>query len=271
MLIGDQRTAHWASLARVYDGGNGSRNRRDARGAVLLDDVDTIGRVESVGHWRLRIVVGEGPRWPLLRFRFGTVVAVMTLMALRLLLFLRLFLGVCRSLALRVVICLCSGCAIGDQDYILRKVVEVEERVRLQRGAATWHDVEQGLLASITITQSADMLRSIRIVFDSENLPNAPQESWYIEDGEIKIDQQKLIEFNRRNMPNLTPIEFDTKLKNNGLYDVVQELIKDHFEMRIAYNRATFFSRTDSFVDQARIALSLTDEQVDAIWESSFV
>ena len=67
-------------------------------------------------------------------------------------------------------------------------------------------------------------------------------------------------------MPTLTPIEFDTKLKNNGLYDAVQDLIKDNFELRIAYNRATFFSRTDPFIDRARIALGLTDEQVDELW-----
>ena len=83
----------------------------------------------------------------------------------------------------------------------------------------------------------------------------------------ITIDQGKVMEIKRQNMPNLTPIEFDTKLKNNGLYDAVQELIKDNFEIRIAYNRATFFSRTTSFIDQARIALGLTDEQVDAMWE----
>lgn len=106
------------------------------------------------------------------------------------------------------------------------------------------------------------------IILDNEDLPNEPQESWYIEDGEVKIDQQKLIEHNRQNMPRLTPIEFDIKLNNNGLYDAVQELIKGDFEMRIAYNRATFFNRTDSFVDQARIALGLTDEQVDAMWVS---
>ena len=104
-----------------------------------------------------------------------------------------------------------------------------------------------------------------------ENPPTEPQESWYIEDGKIKIDQQKLIEFNRQNMPTLTPIEFDIKLNNAGLYDAVQELIKDNFELRIAYNRATFFSCTDPFIDQARIALNLTDEQVDSIWESSLV
>ena len=103
------------------------------------------------------------------------------------------------------------------------------------------------------------------------DLPNEPISTWYIEDDQIKIDQQKLIEFNRKNMPTLTPIEFDIKLNNAGLYDTVQELIKDKFELRIAYNRATFFSRTDPFIDQARIALGLTDEQVDMIWESSLV
>ena len=78
-------------------------------------------------------------------------------------------------------------------------------------------------------------------------------------------------QLNRERMPTLTPIKFDIKLNNAGLYDAVQELIKDNFEMRVAYNRATFFSRTDPFVDQARIALNLTDEQVDMIWESSLV
>ena len=79
------------------------------------------------------------------------------------------------------------------------------------------------------------------------------------------------VQLNRERMPTLTPIEFDIKLNNAGLYDTVQELIKDKFELRIAYNRATFFSRTDPFIDQARIALNLTDEQVDAMWESSLV
>ena len=78
-------------------------------------------------------------------------------------------------------------------------------------------------------------------------------------------------QLNRERMLTLTPIEFDIKLNNAGLYDAVQDLIKDKFEMRIAYNRATFFSRTDPFIGQARIALGLTDEQVDMIWESSLV
>ena len=83
------------------------------------------------------------------------------------------------------------------------------------------------------------------------------------------LSDEERAQFNRERMPTLTPIEFDIKLNNNGLYDAVQDLIKDNFEMRIAYNRATFFSRTASFVDQARIALGLTDEQVDEMWTSN--
>ena len=78
-------------------------------------------------------------------------------------------------------------------------------------------------------------------------------------------------QLNREHMPRLTPIEFDIKLVDAGLYDQVQELIQSDIKLKIAYTRATFFSRTDPFVDQARIALGLTDEQVDTIWESSLV
>ena len=78
-------------------------------------------------------------------------------------------------------------------------------------------------------------------------------------------------QLNRERMPQLTHIEFDIKLVDAGLYDQVQELITSDIKLKIAYTRATFFSRTDPFVDQARIALNLTDEQVDMIWESSLV
>ena len=69
-------------------------------------------------------------------------------------------------------------------------------------------------------------------------------------DGVSWIDNrtaEQIAEYERSLMPTLSPIEFDIKLK-------------------IAYNRATFFSRTDSFVNQARIALGLTNEQIDAMW-----
>ena len=98
------------------------------------------------------------------------------------------------------------------------------------------------------------------------DVPSSPPETWDYIDGVFSVNSSKLAEFNRKNMPTLSLIEFDIKLNNAGVYDAVQELIKDNFELRIAYSRATYFSRTDPFIDQARIALGLTPEQVDAIW-----
>ena len=86
------------------------------------------------------------------------------------------------------------------------------------------------------------------------------------ENPEKYLSDKEKVQLNRKNMPTLTPIEFDIKLVDAGLYDQVQELIQSDVKLKIAYNRATFFSRTDPFVGQARIALGLTDEQVDSMW-----
>ncbi len=88
------------------------------------------------------------------------------------------------------------------------------------------------------------------------------------ENPEKHLSADERAQLNRERMPKLTPIEFDVKLVDAGLYDQVQELIQSDVKLKIAYNRATFFSRTDPFIDQARIALGLTDEQVDEMWIS---
>ena len=124
---------------------------------------------------------------------------------------------------------------------------------------------ENGKLLVTAYTQDVEVPFE-HVVIDCEILE--PIESWYIEDGQIKIDQQKLIEFNRQNMPTLSTIEFDNKIVDAGLYDQVQSLIQSDVKLKIAYTRAIFFSRTDPFIDQARIAIGLTDEQVDALWVS---
>ena len=83
---------------------------------------------------------------------------------------------------------------------------------------------------------------------------------------EKHLSDEERAQLNRERMPRLTPIEFDIKLVDARLYDQVQELIASDIKLKIAYTRATFFSRTDPFIDQARIALGLTDAQVDTIW-----
>lgn len=91
------------------------------------------------------------------------------------------------------------------------------------------------------------------------------------ENPEKYLSDEEKAQLNRECMLTLTPIEFDIKLIDAGLYDQVQELIQSDVKLKIAYTRAAFFSRTDPFIEQARIALELTDEQVDTIWESSLV
>ena len=86
------------------------------------------------------------------------------------------------------------------------------------------------------------------------------------ENPEKYLSDEEKVQLNRKNMSTLTPIEFDIKLVDAGLYNRVQELVTSDIKLRIAYTRATFFSRTDPFIDEARIALGLTDEQVDAMW-----
>ena len=88
------------------------------------------------------------------------------------------------------------------------------------------------------------------------------------ENPEKYLSDEEKAQLNRERMPTLTPIEFDIKLIDAGLYDQVQSLIQSDVKLKIAYARATFFSRTDPFIDQARIALGLTPEQVDEMWTS---
>ena len=101
---------------------------------------------------------------------------------------------------------------------------------------------------------------------------SVPESEFHTEwDGEVWIDirtPEEILEYTRSQMPTLSPIEFDVKLVDVGLYDQVQDLIQSDIKLKIAYTRAIFFSRTAPFIDQARIALGLTNEQVDAIWTS---
>lgn len=77
---------------------------------------------------------------------------------------------------------------------------------------------------------------------------------------------EEAAEVAREWMPTLSPKDFDLKLVKYGLYTSVQNLISTDFELKIAYTQAGFFSRTDPFIEQARIVLALTDEQVDSMW-----
>lgn len=141
---------------------------------------------------------------------------------------------------------------------------------------------ESGGVSKLTPTLEALKILSLQEIFERAvkyetlyfevedySLPVDPMCSWELNiDGSIGINQEKLTAYNRSILPTLTPIEFDLKLAEFELYDAVQNLIASKLQLKIAYTRATFFSRTDPFIDQVRIALNLTDEQVDEMWTS---
>ena len=81
-------------------------------------------------------------------------------------------------------------------------------------------------------------------------------------------DEEKL-QLSRERMPLLKPMDFELKLVDFGLYDAVQELINSDIKLKIAYNRALYFSRADPFIEQARQALGLTYKQIDEMWTAS--
>lgn len=106
------------------------------------------------------------------------------------------------------------------------------------------------------------------IILDNEDLPNEPQESWYIEDGEIKIDQQKLIEFNRNQMPTLSKREFRGRLRDANLFDQVDAYVKASNDgyLQDAWEYADYFTRLDPFIIKVSLDIGLTPERVDQIW-----
>jgi hypothetical protein len=86
----------------------------------------------------------------------------------------------------------------------------------------------------------------------------------------IKINQEKLLKIQREQMPDLSPIQFEWKLEKAGLLNDVKNYIDitSNTLVKIAYNRAIFFKRTDPILIQAMTDLGLTEEQVDHIWQN---
>lgn len=120
------------------------------------------------------------------------------------------------------------------------------------------------------VTPFNDQLDTTELI-EVPSLPSINiQQAWVLREIEgsfsVEIDQDKLLQLQRERMPTLSPIEFDLKLDKYGLYQAVQEMIASNLTLKIAYTRATFFKRTDPFIDQARLLLALSDEQIDALW-----
>lgn len=129
------------------------------------------------------------------------------------------------------------------------------------------YETEQGVASGVALSIELINVPDYIIVTVVE-LPREPIESWYIENGKIKIDRAKLKQINRERMPKLTLIEFATVLDKHGMLDAVEEYMKNKAPTltRIAYERATFISRTDPVLMEMAEVLGLSPDQVDLMW-----
>lgn len=104
-----------------------------------------------------------------------------------------------------------------------------------------------------------DLITSEHIAMTDDEIDRHIHPDKYLSDEEKKA-------IARASMPDLTPIEFDMKLRKAGLLQTVRDYVATNEVMEIAYTRATFFRRTDPFIETARIELGLSEDQVDQIW-----
>lgn len=129
-----------------------------------------------------------------------------------------------------------------------------------------------GFVEQCTYTNPDEIVDFYHVDVTSTQLPSEPIESWIIEDGEIKIDQQKLIEFNRSRMPPLTRRQFKLTLLENNLLEAIESKIdqiedpKQKSRIQIEYTEADKFERTSESVIYMINMLELTAEQVDQMW-----
>lgn len=82
----------------------------------------------------------------------------------------------------------------------------------------------------------------------------------------ITLNQDKVNEIKRNNMPVLSPVEFEMKLRKAGIRQQVLDYVAQNEVLSIVYNKATFFYRNDQFLKSTMKELNLTDEQVDQMW-----
>lgn len=124
----------------------------------------------------------------------------------------------------------------------------------------------EGKIITQSFADSATVVTFPHVVIDRD-IPE-PIESWYLEDGQIKIDRVKLKQIERERMRRLTLIEFATVLDAHGLLEAVEDYMTTQAPLltRIAYQRASFISRTDPMLEEVASTLKISPDQVDSMW-----
>jgi len=130
----------------------------------------------------------------------------------------------------------------------------------------------EGKVILTTYTDGNVQLDFDHIDVTGVQLPPEPIETWYIENGKIKIDLNKLADFYREQLAPLTRRQFKLILLEHDLIQKMEDKIslledpKFKARIQIEYLESDKFERTSEFILYMANTLELTTEQIDRMW-----
>lgn len=127
---------------------------------------------------------------------------------------------------------------------------------------------EQGVVSGVALNE-ASITVSEYLIVERQDLPIEPIEAWYVEDGQVKVDKEKLVKIKRQQMAVLSKRQFNLVLYDKGLLTKVKELLSQNERTQIEFESTDTISRLHPTVIQLAQALALTEEEVDQMWQDA--
>lgn len=126
----------------------------------------------------------------------------------------------------------------------------------------------QGVVVGVALNEASINVSEYLIV-ERQDLPIEPIEAWLVEDGQVKIDQEKAVQIKRQQMTALSKRQFNLVMYDNGLLTQVKELLSQNERTQIEFDNTNTISRLHPTVIQLAQALALTEEEVDQMWQDA--
>ena len=123
----------------------------------------------------------------------------------------------------------------------------------------------QGVVVGVALNEASINVSEYLIV-ERQDLPIEPIEAWLVEDGQVKIDQEKAVQIKRQQMTALSKRQFNLVMYDNGLLTQVKELLSQDERTQIEFDSTDTITRLHPTVIQLAKDLGLTEEKVDVLW-----
>lgn len=127
------------------------------------------------------------------------------------------------------------------------------------------YETEQGVVVGVALNKKS-IITSNYLIVNRKDLPTTPIESWSIKDGQVKVDQNKVIQIKRQQMTALSKRQFNLVMYDNGLLTQIKELLSQDERTQIEFDSTETIIRLHPTVVQIAKDLGLTEEKVDELW-----